>query len=81
MVSGICTSWMQNNECQIVMVEILLLKYVGEKERNKDDSEAVDIMKLVKSTEILLFINSLNYLRENLKQMLSHETTCICLLT
>ena len=63
------------------MVEMLLLKYIREKERKKDDSEAVGVLKLVKSTEILLFINSLNYLRENLKQMLSHETTCICLLT
>ena len=42
--------------------------------RKNDDSEAIDIMK---STKILFFISSLNYLWENLKQMLSLETICI----
>ena len=45
--------------------------------RKKDDSEAFGIMKFFKSTEILLFISSLNYLQESLKQMLSLETICI----
>ena len=39
--------------------------------RKKNDSEDIDIMK---STKILLFISSLNYLPENLKQTLSLET-------
>ena len=51
------------------MVEILLLHNVGK--RKKDDSAAIGIMK---STEILLFISSLNYWWENLKQKLSLET-------
>ena len=42
--------------------------------RKKDDSEDIGVMK---STKILLFISSLNYLWENLKQMLSLETICI----
>ena len=45
--------------------------------RKKDDSEAIGIMEVFKSTEILLFISSLNYFQENLKQMLSLETICI----
>ena len=45
--------------------------------RKKDDSEAVGIMKFVKSAEIFLFISSLNYLWENLKQMLSLEVICV----
>ena len=45
--------------------------------RKRDDSEAIVIMKFFKSTKILLFISSLNYLQENLKQMLSLETICI----
>ena len=37
--------------CVSLTVEILLLYNVGEKERKKDDSEAVGIMKFFKSTE------------------------------
>ena len=40
-------------------------------------SEAVGIMKFVKSAKIFLFISSLNYLWENLKQMSSLEAICV----
>ena len=51
------------------------LKMLGK--RKKDDSKAIGIMKFVKSAEIFLFISSLNYLWENLKQMSSLQAICI----
>ena len=66
--------------CEIMIANRLnyhLLKNVGKKKERKMISEAVGIMKFVKSAKIFLFISSLNYLWENLKQMSSLEAICV----